>query len=381
MHDFETPPADTFDVPPPRNVEDDPAEDRRGKNVSPPAQREGLPAHYRMRAERHYVDSITSASAGVPIRLIPISQFQVSADDAGFPPESLDKLMKSIRAHGIVQPLLARKGQTSYEVIAGRRRFAAAVALGLKEVPCVLHQVDDATADALGAAENIRAGQPNLSLRATVGAQIAEAISHIADDVTRLQGSLAVLRAAPEGFERSIAADLLAAQACRTLWLANTAALLAGGKVSQGKRRPLSALLDDLLRQFEPECRLAGLRIELATAAPAVTMDDGFVSVALTSAVMMTLSLLEHTPQPIVEIHTRLLEDGGVMAEVAQRLVPVSQDVIDRFASRTRSAWTPMIFGLGAMALEHATAAHGGAADLVALEGVGSAIQLTFCRL
>jgi hypothetical protein len=105
------------------------------------------------------------------------------------------------------------------------------------------------------------------------------------------------------------------------------------------------------------------------------------VTTALTGAVMMTLSLLEHVPQPSVEIQARLLDDGGIAVSVVQRLVPASQDVIDRFTTRTRSAWTPMIFALGAMALEHATAAHGGASDLVALDDIGSSIQLTFCRL
>jgi hypothetical protein len=218
------------------------------------------------------------------------------------------------------------------------------------------------------------------SLRATIGAQIAEAISQIADDVTRLQASLAMLRAAPDGFERSVAADLLAAQASRTLWLASTAALLAGGRCRPGKRRPLPAIVDDLVRQFEPERRLAGLRIELAGSVPAVTIDDGFVAIALTSAVMMTLSLLERIEQPVIELQVRLAEDGGLSVQVVQRQVPASPDIIDRFTSRTRSAWTPMVFGLGSMALEHATAAHGGAADLCALDDLGSSIQLTFCR-
>jgi ParB/RepB/Spo0J family partition protein len=341
-----------------------------------------------MRAERHYVDSITSGSAGVPIRLIAVSQFEGPGDggdafhdldkDAGTP---LDILKKSIRAHGIVQPLLVRKRRALYEVIAGKRRLAAAIALGLTEVPCVLHQVDDATARSLSAAENTRARDSNASLRATIGAQIAEAISQIADDVTRLQASLAMLRAAPDGFERSVATDLLAAQASRTLWLANTAALLAGGRCRPGRRRPLPAIVDDLVRQFEAERRLAGLRLELAGSVPAVTIDDGFVAVALTSAVMMTLSLLEHVEKPVIEIQTRLVEHDGISVQVVQRQVLASPDIIDRFTSRTRSAWTPMIYGLGSMALEHATAAHGGAADLVALDDVGSSIQLTFCRL
>jgi ParB-like chromosome segregation protein Spo0J len=375
VHDFETPQTDTLDVSLTRTTDDEALESDE-KSAERPTQREGLPAHYRMRAERHYVDSITSQSAGVPIRLIPTNQFESLSQDGAAP----EPLVKSIRLHGVIQPLLVRKRQSRYEVIAGRRRLAAAVTLGLTEVPCVLHQVDDATAAALAAAENIRAPQTG-SMRAAVGAQIAEAIGRIADDVTRVQNSLAVLRSAPEGYERAVSADLVASQTCRTLWLANTAALLAGGKLRQGRRRPLSAILNEIASQFEPETRLTGLKLEVAATAPAVTMDDAFVTIALTGAVMMTLSMLDQVARPVVEIHTRLLEDGGIAAEVVQRHVAASQDIMDRFSTRTRSAWTPMVFALGAMALEHATAAHGGAADLVATDDGGSSIQLTFCRL
>ena len=379
MQDFEsaqTEMPDTFDVALPQPGSGDTLEPD-DKGASRPAQREGLPAHYRMRAERHYVDSITSASAGVPIRLIPLAQIEAPASDGS---GSIDSLVKSVRVHGIIQPLLVRKRQARYEVIAGKRRYAAAATLGLTEVPCVLHQVDDATAASLAAAENIRT-QPAGSLRAVVGAQIAEAIGRVADDVMRVQSSLAVLRSAPEGYERAVSADLVAAQAFRTLWLANTAALLAGGKLRPGKRRPLSAILDELVRQFEPECRLTGLKLDVVSAVPPVTVDDGFVTIALSGAVMMTLSMLEQVSQPAVEIQTRQLDAGGIAIDVSQRHLPASQDMIDRFTTRTRSAWTPMIFALGAMALEHATAAHGGASDLVAVDEGGSSIQLTFCRL
>jgi len=377
VQDFEAPHTDTLDLPTSRAVDDDAPDDTVERSQQPP-QREGLPASYRMRAERHYVDSITSASGGVPIRLIALSQFDAPPQE---PTAQLDPLIKSIRLHGIVQPLLVRKRHSRYEVIAGKRRFAAAAALGLTEVPCVLHQVDDDAAAALGAAENIRVTPSGSSLRATVGAQIAEAVARIADDVTRLQTSLAALRTAPQGFERSVTADLLAAQAARTLWLANTAALLASGKCRQGKRRALASIVEDLVRQFEPECRLGGLRFDVGDAATSTPVDDCFVMVAIGSAIMMTLSLLEEVEQPTVEISTRELASGGVAVQVVQRHVTASQDIIDRFATRTRSAWMPMIFGLGAMAVEHATAAHGGAADLIALDDGGSAIQLTFCRL
>jgi ParB-like chromosome segregation protein Spo0J len=364
VQDFESSPTDSYDLTLPRSMEDDPAPESDQSSARPP-QREGLPPHYRMRAERHYVDSIASASSGVPIRLIPLAQFD---PPPGPTPTGLDPLTKSIRLHGIVQPLIVRKRQTRYEVIAGRRRFAAAAALGLSDVPCVLHQVDDAAAAALRAAENIHSAPGEGSIRAAVGAHITDAIGRIAADLARLQTSLDALRAAPDGFERTAAGDLASAQAARTAWLANAAALLAGGRSRAGRRRLLSAILDEVVRQFEPECRLSGLRLHVSSSAPATTIDDAFVAVAVTGAVTLTLSLLEQVPQPLIEIAAQPLEDGGVGIHVIQRHQPLSLDVVERFGSRTRSAWTPMLFALGALALEHATAAHGGAADLVAVE-------------
>lgn len=377
MQDFESSPADTYNPTLPRSMDDDASETDR-KTERPP-QREGLPAHYRMRAERHYVDSITSGSAGVPIRLIPLSQF----DQPPAPPATgFDPLIKSIRQHGIIQPLLVRKRVASYEVIAGRRRFAAAAALGFTEVPCVLHQVDDAAAEALAAAENIHlsAGQQG-STRAGVGTETVEAAACIAEDLARLRISLGALRTMPDGFERSVTVDLASAQALRALWLANSTALLAGGKHPTGRRRPLSSILDDVVRLFEPECRLTGLRLDATNLAPPLTLDDGLVTVALTGAVMVTLTLLDGVSQPVVELATRALEGGGVSAEVVQRHVSATPDLAGQFAARTRAAWTPMLFGIGARALEQATAAHAGTSELVVLEDVGTAIQLTFCRV
>jgi ParB-like chromosome segregation protein Spo0J len=377
VQDFEPSPTEPYDLTLPHSMEDDTSSESEAAPARPP-QREGLPPHYRMRAERHYVDSISSASAGVPIRLIPIAQFETLPDPA---PAALEPLIRSIRVHGIVQPLLARKHHARYEVIAGRRRFAAAAALGLTEVPCVLHQVDDAAAAALRVAENMHAAPQQGSIRAVIGAHITEAVGRLADDISRLQTSLETLRAAPDGYERTVAADLAAAQAARIGWLANTAALLAGGKHRVGRRRLLTTVLDEVARQFEPECRLSGLRLDVSNSAPATTVDDAFVAVAVAGAVTLTLSLLERVAHPVVEIAASPADEGGVSVQVMQRHTPLSADVVERFASRTRSAWTPMAFALGALALEHATAAHGGAADLVAIDELGSSVQRTFTRV
>ena len=55
----------------------------------------------------------------------------------------LEELSESIRAHGVLQPLLVRKDRTGYEIIAGERRYQASKIAGLTELPVIVRDVDD----------------------------------------------------------------------------------------------------------------------------------------------------------------------------------------------------------------------------------------------
>lgn len=68
----------------------------------------------------------------------------------------LKRLSDSIRASGIIQPLIVRKTQEGYRLIAGERRLKAAVMAGLRRVPCVLHKIDDETAALYSLLENLQ---------------------------------------------------------------------------------------------------------------------------------------------------------------------------------------------------------------------------------
>jgi ParB family chromosome partitioning protein len=64
-------------------------------------------------------------------------------------------LVASVRAHGIIEPLVVRPlGDGRYEIVAGERRYRAALEAGLTEVPVVVREVDDQEAFALAMAEN-----------------------------------------------------------------------------------------------------------------------------------------------------------------------------------------------------------------------------------
>jgi len=72
-------------------------------------------------------------------------------------PEALEELAESIRAQGVIQPIVIRKiSATNYEIIAGERRWRAAQLVKLDKVPCIVKQVADDAAVAIALIENIQ---------------------------------------------------------------------------------------------------------------------------------------------------------------------------------------------------------------------------------
>ena len=341
-------------------------------------QREGLPPQYRMRAERHYVDHLSAPASSVPVQLIPITQLAPRPQSAS---NDLDPLVRSIRAHGILQPLLVRRDRTGYHMIAGSKRLGAAITAGLAEVPCIVYHVDEAGATALEAAEKVCGERTGAGLRASVGGRIAEGVTAIADDLSRIRATVGLLQNTPTGFQQVVAVDLLSAQTWRALWVANVASFLSGGKYPDGRTRPLPAVVDDIVERFEPECRLSRLRFRvLHSGAAAPHVSDGPVGFALTSAIIVTLALLEPGAEPALDIHTQTLGERGFVLEIVQRHSWVSRETAERFSNQPLSAPAAGNTGLGALALSHVTALYGGASELLVTDEPGSTLRLTFAH-
>jgi ParB family chromosome partitioning protein len=72
-------------------------------------------------------------------------------------PDQLAELTESVREHGVLQPIVVRPlGGGSYELVAGERRFRAATAAGLREIPAIIREMDDKMSLALSLIENIQ---------------------------------------------------------------------------------------------------------------------------------------------------------------------------------------------------------------------------------
>ena len=68
---------------------------------------------------------------------------------------ALATLGESIRKHGILEPIIVRPRDDRFEIVAGERRFQAAVQIGLEEVPVTIRDLDDRTAMEIALSENL----------------------------------------------------------------------------------------------------------------------------------------------------------------------------------------------------------------------------------
>jgi len=118
--------------------------------------RRGLPETVRMRHDEHYVEAL-SASAGAPVgRMVPIEQVDPNPSQPRQMMGDLTELIASIAEKGILEPLIVRQRGDRFEIVAGERRYQAAVQAGLHELPVVLRDADDNEVIELALVENLQ---------------------------------------------------------------------------------------------------------------------------------------------------------------------------------------------------------------------------------
>ena len=116
----------------------------------------GLPASISMRHDEHYVEAL-AASAGAPIgRLVPIDLLDPNPSQPRQVMGDLSELMASVAEKGIIEPLIVRQRGGRFQIIAGERRYHAAVQVGLRDVPVVVRDVDDEEVMEVALVENLQ---------------------------------------------------------------------------------------------------------------------------------------------------------------------------------------------------------------------------------
>ena len=104
-------------------------------------------------AEQSKVDAVETLLT-LDVDLLQPGKYQPRKDMS---PEALEELAESIKAQGVIQPIVVRKiSDDKYEIIAGERRWRAAQIAKLDKVPCIVKQVADEAAVAIALIENIQ---------------------------------------------------------------------------------------------------------------------------------------------------------------------------------------------------------------------------------
>ena len=87
----------------------------------------------------------TEDKSGDSVQYINIHDIMPNANQPRktFSEEKIDELAKSIKEHGIIQPIVVRKKDKSYEIVAGERRWRAARKAELTQVPCLIRELSD----------------------------------------------------------------------------------------------------------------------------------------------------------------------------------------------------------------------------------------------
>jgi ParB family chromosome partitioning protein len=120
--------------------------------------RRGLPDYRRMRHDRHFVDELSNHSVTGVGFMVPIEKIETNREQPRTNLGDLAELAASIRARGILEPLLVRPltGTRTFQLIAGERRLHAAIEAGLAEVPCIEILATDEEAIEIALVENLQ---------------------------------------------------------------------------------------------------------------------------------------------------------------------------------------------------------------------------------
>lgn len=141
-----------------------------------------------MRHDEHYVDALTTSSGSPVGRLVPIDLLDPNPNQPRQVMGDLSELMASVAEKGIIEPLVVREQGDRYQIIAGERRYHAAVQVGLRELPVIVRQVDDEEVLELALIENLQRKDLTAFEEAEALHQLALRCNYTHEDMARKLG-------------------------------------------------------------------------------------------------------------------------------------------------------------------------------------------------
>lgn len=166
------------------------------------------------------------AAVGATYREVPVGSVRPNPKQPRqvFDPEALDELVHSIKEFGLMQPIVVREKGDGYELIMGERRLRATRKAGLKTIPAIVRETDDASMLRDALLENIHRAQLNPLEEAAAYQQLLDEFgvtqAELAEKIGRsrpLITNMIRLLALPVPVQRKVAAGVLSAGHARAL--------------------------------------------------------------------------------------------------------------------------------------------------------------------
>ena len=238
--------------------------------------------------ETGHIPQVGMSLLNLPLEQLQRGRYQPRRD---MNPVALQELADSIKAQGVMQPIVVRSiGENSYEIVAGERRWRAAQMAGLDSIPAIIRQINDDTAMAMALIENIQREDLNPMEQATAMHRFVEEFG-----LTHQQIAEAV------GKARATVSNLLRLMALPR----EVKTLLEHGDIEMGHARALLAL---------PENQQAE--------AARLTVAKGF-SVRQTESLVRSLLAAQDAPQPekhvdpnVAQLQQSLIDKLGAAVQI-----------------------------------------------------------------
>lgn len=235
---------------------------------------------------------------GVPVGAEPVAQ-GIPVDQirpnprqprAGFSGEAFEELVASVREQGVLQPVLVRPVTGGYELVAGERRWRAAVAAGLRVIPAVVREMDDRASAEAALVENLQREDLNPVERAQAYRRLIEEFHLTQEEVARRVGK----------------SQPAVANSLRLLSLpSQVLTSLQAGRISEGHARALLGVQD--------ETALIAVWKRVETSGLSVRETESIVKRA---AISREIQRVRRKPRDIVNIEQELSSSLGAPATI-----------------------------------------------------------------
>jgi hypothetical protein len=346
--------------------------------------REGLPAAFKMRRERHYVEQLMGDAPLRTVREIPLTDID--------PPKAEDspdvaELQRSIKDVGILQPLLLVPEGNRFRIIAGSNRYRAAVQLGLRTVPSVVYESGVHSVDALREAAAQRATPPPVPAeppmsKASDESRLVQPAAGLREVTARLAFVSAVMPALDvAGYDPlrwNILTDLMKVEMERARSTAAAVEWLSSRIMPAKESIEAAAVLDRVLEAVGAEARLQSVKLDVSSTLSGyrLSADPALLGRALTGCVQSMLALSSSGSTLRIEANGTSVRPALIVG-ITQDECEIAPTAVDRFfdADYARHPNGPS----GALVLAgiaHVARLHGGRVHARATEGRG--FSLTF---